>query len=318
MPIRIPEDLPARQTLERENVFVITEERAQHQDIRPLEIVIVNLMPTKIATETQLLRVLGNTPMQINVTFLRTAEHVSANTSSEHLDRFYQTFDEIEARRFDGMIVTGAPVELLEFSTVDYWDELLRIMAYAAQHIYSTLYICWAAQAALYHYYNIPKYALQRKLAGVFSHQVLNPTCSLFRGFDDTFLAPHSRHTQIRREDVEQCAELEILAESQEAGVTVLQAQGGRQIFMTGHLEYDRETLDAEYRRDVGRGLNPDVPRHYYPSDDPGRSPTMNWRAHAHLFYSNWLNYYVYQSTPYLLNDIGESPEQDRPGAGRS
>ena len=311
MPICIPEDLPARQTLEQENVFVMAEERALSQDIRPLEIVIVNLMPTKIATETQLLRVLGNTPMQINVTLLRTAEHTSSNTPTTHLERFYQTFDEIKERRFDGMIVTGAPVELLEFSTVDYWDELLRIMAYAAKHIYSTLYICWAAQAALYHYYGIPKYALQRKLSGVFRHEVLVPTCSLFRGFDDTFTAPHSRHTQIRREDVERRPELEILAESAEAGVALLQAMDGRQIFMTGHLEYDRETLDAEYQRDVSRGLNPDVPRHYYPSDDPSRKPGMNWRAHAHLFYSNWLNYYVYQATPYSLNDIGVGAEPD-------
>jgi len=307
MPICIPEGLPARQTLEQENIFIITEERAQHQDIRPLEIVIVNLMPTKIATETQLLRVLGNTPVQVNVTLLRTAEHVSANTPTNHLERFYQTFDAMSERHFDGMIVTGAPVELLEFSTVDYWDELMRIMAYASRNIYSTLYICWAAQAALFHHYNIPKHALECKLAGVFEHRVLAPTCSLFRGFDDTFCAPHSRHTQILRDDVERCPDLEILADSPEAGVAVLQAHGGRQIFMTGHLEYDRETLLAEYRRDVDRGLNPEVPLHYFPGDDPARQPVMNWRAHAHLFYSNWLNYYVYQATPYQLSDIGGS-----------
>ena len=305
MPIRIPADLPARHALEQENIFVMTEERAMTQDIRPLEIVIVNLMPTKIATETHLLRVLGNTPVQVNITLLRTAEHVSANTPSLHLDRFYQTFEEIRDRRFDGMIVTGAPVELLEFDRVDYWEELSRIMAYATRHIYSTLYICWAAQAALYHHYRVPKHALDAKLSGVFSHRVLQPGCSLFRGFDDVFHAPHSRHTEVRRADLELRPELEILAESDEAGVAVVQAHGGRQIFMTGHLEYDRETLDQEYRRDVRRGLSPQPPAHYYPGDDPTQTPSMCWRAHAHLFYSNWLNYYVYQSTPYLLRDIG-------------
>lgn len=309
MPIRIPADLPARQALEQENIFVMTEERALSQDIRPLEIVIVNLMPTKIATETQLLRVLGNTPVQVNITLLRTAEHVSANTPTQHLDRFYQTFDEISDRTFDGMIVTGAPVELLDFDRVDYWSELSRIMAYADRHTHSTLYICWAAQAALYHHYNVSKHVLDAKLSGVFSHRVLAPTCSLFRGFDDVFLAPHSRHTEVRREDLDPEADLEILAESDEAGVAVVQAHGGKQIFMTGHLEYDRLTLDQEYRRDVDRGKTPDVPAHYYPDDDPGRTPLMTWRAHAHLFYSNWLNYYVYQCTPFQLDQIGSATD---------
>jgi homoserine O-succinyltransferase len=307
MPIRIPADLPACQALEREHIFVMTEERAVHQDIRPLEIAIVNLMPTKITTETQFLRVLGNTPVQVNITLLRTADHVSANTPPLHMERFYKTLEEIEDRSFDGMIVTGAPVELLDFDRVDYWDELARIMAYASKHVYSTLYICWAAQAALYHYHKVPKHVLPRKLSGVFAHKVLQPSCGLSRGFDDMFFMPHSRHTEIRREDIETKPELEILAESDEAGVAVVQTRGGRQIFVTGHFEYDRETLDSEYRRDAGRGLNPEPPRHYYPDDDPLRPPLMRWRAHAHLFYSNWLNYYVYQNTPYLLGDIGKT-----------
>lgn len=305
MPIQIPADLPARAALESESIFVMTEDRATRQDIRPLEIAIVNLMPTKIATETQLLRLLGNTALQVNITLLRTAEHQSKNTPVQHLERFYKTFDEIRHRRFDGMIVTGAPVEHLPFEDVDYWEELLRIMAYANEHAFSTLYICWAAQAALYHFYGIRKYALPQKLSGVYEHHSLLPSCPLFRGFDDTFLAPHSRNTEVRRIDVESIDNLRILAESDEAGLTVVESLDHSQVFMTGHLEYDRGTLDAEYRRDMGRGLNPEVPRHYYPGDNPENIPAMTWRAHAHLFYSNWLNYYVYQETPFDLRADG-------------
>ncbi len=304
MPIKIPADLPARQALEGENIFVITEDRAVRQDIRPLEIAIVNLMPTKIATETQLLRLLGNTPLQVNVTLLRTAEHASKNTPATHLDRFYQTFDEIRHRTFDGMIVTGAPVEHMAFDEVDYWEELQAIMGYACCNVYSTMYICWAAQAALYYYYGVPKHALPRKLSGVYENRVLAPSCRLFRGFDDVFRAPHSRHTEVRREDVEKVGVLHILADSPEAGVSMVEAQDGSQLFVTGHLEYDRDTLDAEYRRDAERGLNPRVPEHYYPNDDPQIAPQVRWRAHAHLFYSNWLNYYVYQETPYHMPQI--------------
>ncbi|MBQ1539046.1 MAG: homoserine O-succinyltransferase [Desulfovibrio sp.] len=300
MPINIPSDLPARAALEQENIFVMTEERATSQDIRPLDIVIVNLMPTKITTETQLLRVLGNTPIQVDITLLRTAEHVSKHTPLEHLDRFYKTFDEIKDRHFDGMIVTGAPVEHLPFEDVDYWKELLRIMNYASTgHVFSTLYICWAAQAALYHFYGIPKHDLPSKRFGVFEHDVLEPTCNLFRGFDDVFHAPHSRHTEVRAKDVRKVPELNLLAESREAGLAMVERFDHSQVFMTGHLEYDRNTLDKEYKRDLAKGLPINMPRHYYPGDNPDATPVVNWRAHAHLFFSNWLNYYVYQETPY-------------------
>ncbi|WP_297228565.1 homoserine O-succinyltransferase [uncultured Desulfovibrio sp.] len=308
MPIQIPADLPARLALENENIFVMTEERAERQDIRPLEIVIVNLMPTKIATETQLLRLLGNSPLQVNITLLRTAQHESKNTPLVHLERFYRTFDEIRHRRFDGMVVTGAPVEHLPFEAVDYWQELLDIMQYAADNVYSTLYICWAAQAALYHFYGVPKYDLPSKRFGVFRHQVRQTSCRLFRGFDDDFPAPHSRHTEVRSEDVRKIPDLRILAESDEAGLTLVERVDHAQVFMTGHLEYDRGTLDAEYRRDRLRGMDTPPPLHYYPDEDPDRLPLMTWRAHAHLFYSNWLNYYVYQGTPFDFTR--ESPKQ--------
>lgn len=304
MPINIPADLPARHALECENIFVMTDARAVQQDIRPLEIVIVNLMPTKLATETQLLRLLGNSPLQVNVTLLRTAEHVSKNTPTQHLARFYQTFDEICHRSFDGMIVTGAPVEHLAFEDVDYWPELLGIMQYASNHVYSTLYICWAAQAALYHHYGVPKHDLAVKLSGVYPHQVLQPSCPLFRGFDDTFYGPHSRHTEVRRVDAEHITDLTILCESAQAGLAILESQDKSKVFVTGHLEYDRDTLALEYQRDTDRGLNPCVPTNYYPDDDPTACPAMTWRAHAHLFYSNWLNYYVYQETPFALTPI--------------
>ena len=306
MPIKIPADLPACAALEGENIFVMTEDRAVQQDIRPLEIVIVNLMPTKIATETQLLRLLGNSPLQVNITLLRTEAHQSKNTPVRHLERFYKTFSEIRHGTFDGMIVTGAPVEHLPFEDVDYWHELLEIMHYAQHHVYSTLYICWAAQAALYHFYNIPKHVLPAKISCIFEHQVLQPACRLFRGFDDTFLAPHSRHTEVREEDTRKEPCLRVLARSDEAGLALLENVDHSQVFMTGHLEYDRGTLDQEYQRDLERGLNPATPQHYYPGDDPQAMPTMHWRAHAHLFYSNWLNYYVYQETPFSLTAIAK------------
>lgn len=309
MPIKISAELPAYRALDDENIFVMTEERAERQDIRPLEIVIVNLMPTKISTETQLLRLLGNSPLQVNITLLCTAEHVSAHTPLHHLERFYQTFDEIRDRSFDGMVVTGAPVEHLPFEQVDYWNELLRIMEYARRHVYCTLYICWAAQAALHHFYGVPKHVLPAKLSGIFEHRVLQPSCRLFRGFDDVFRAPHSRHTEVRARDVAAVPALNILAESDEAGLTLVESRDHSQVFMTGHLEYDRDTLDGEYRRDLDRGLNPAVPAHYYPHDDPARAPAMSWRSHAHLFYSNWLNYYVYQETPYRLQTMGASAD---------
>lgn len=301
MPIKIPAELPAYRALDSENIFVMTDERADRQDIRPLEIVIVNLMPTKISTETQLLRLLGNSPLQVNITLLRTAEHVSTHTPSHHLERFYQTFDEISDRSFDGMLVTGAPVEHLPFEEVDYWRELLRIMEYGRRHVYCSLYVCWAAQAALHHFYGIPKHDLPGKLSGIFDHRVLQPSCRLFRGFDDGFRAPHSRHTEVRVEDVAKVSGLNILAESDEAGLTMVEGADHSQVFMIGHLEYERDTLDAEYRRDRVKGLNPRIPAHYYPNDDPSRTPPMTWRAHAHLFYSNWLNYYVYQEAPFQL-----------------
>lgn len=304
MPIKIPADLPACAALESENIFVMTEDRAVQQDIRPLEIAIVNLMPTKIATETQLLRLLSNSPLQVNITLLRTEAHESKNTPAQHLERFYKTFAEIRHGSFDGMIVTGAPVEHLPFEDVDYWHELLDIMAFAQSHVYSTLYICWAAQAALYHFYGIPKYSLPSKVSGVFEHEILQPGCRLFRGFDDTFTAPHSRHTEVRANDLIKQPDLRILAESQEAGLALAERTDHSQVFITGHLEYDRDTLDAEFRRDSERGMNPIPPSHYYPGNDPTKLPQVNWRAHAHLFYCNWLNYYVYQETPFSLTAI--------------
>lgn len=304
MPIKIPADLPARAALESENIFVMTEDRAASQDIRPLEIAIVNLMPTKIATETQLLRLLGNSPIQVNITLLRTAAHDSKNVSRRHLERFYKTFAEIDDRAFDGMIITGAPVERLPYEKVDYWNELTRIMAYSQKNVYSTLYLCWAAQAALYYFYGIPKYELPKKISGVFCHESIDPQCGLFRGFDDEFLAPHSRHTEIRSLDILKCPELTILAESAEAGTAIIEKKDKSQVFMTGHFEYDRETLDMEYRRDMERGLNPAAPAHYYPADNPDNTPAISWKAHAHLFFANWLNYYVYQGTPYSLDSL--------------
>lgn len=304
MPINIPEDLPARPVLEGENIFVMTEGRASRQDIRPLEIAIVNLMPTKIATETQLLRLLGNTPLQVNITLLHPGLHVSKNTAPQHLERFYKTFDEVSHRAFDGMIITGAPVEQLEFAEVDYWDELKAIMRFAASRVHSSLFICWGAQAGLYHLYGIPKYPLDQKTSGVFSHRVCQAGVKIFRGFDESFHAPHSRHTEVRRADIDKVGALEVLAESEEVGVLVVATRDCRQVFITGHLEYDADTLDGEYRRDMAKGMDIVPPAHYYPGGDPELPPRVTWRAHAHLFFSNWLNYCVYQDTPYHLDDM--------------
>ncbi len=304
MPVKIPSSLPARATLEGENVFVMGEERAAHQDIRPLRVAILNLMPTKIATETQILRLLGNSALQVDVTLLRTATHDPRNTSADHLLKHYTTFEDVRGEKFDGLIITGAPVEQLEFEAVDYWPELTRIMDWAATDVVSTFNICWGAQAALYHRYGIPKYPLPRKMFGVFEHRTLVPTERLLRGFDDHFLAPHSRHTEIRRADIEKVRELTILAESDESGVYLLSSKDGRDVFVTGHSEYDPLTLKGEYERDVSKGLPLEVPRNYYPQDDPTQPPQVRWRGHASLLYANWLNYYVYQVTPFDLKDI--------------
>lgn len=305
MPINIPVDLPARSKLEEENIFVMTDDRAVVQDIRPLQIAIVNLMPTKIATETQLLRLLGNSPVQVDITLIKAEHHISKNTSAEHMERFYTTYSRLEGRKFDGMIITGAPVEQLGFAEVDYWDELTAIMDYSRTHVFSTLYICWGAQAGLFHHFGIKKHSLPEKMFGVFPHLVHDKYNSIFRGFDDMFFMPHSRHTEIRLSDIQACPDLELLADSPESGVAIVKDKHRRQIFITGHMEYDADTLDQEYRRDVDRGLSTAVPSHYYQGDDPARPPFVSWRAHANLFFSNWLNFYIYQDTPFNLDDIG-------------
>lgn len=312
MPINIPADLPARCKLEEENIFVMTEDRAVVQDIRPLQIAIVNLMPTKIATETQLLRLLGNSPVQVDITLIKAENHVSKNTCADHMERFYTTYSRLGGRKFDGMIITGAPVEQIDFSEVDYWDELVAIMDYSRTHVFSTLYICWGAQAGLYHHFGIKKRPLPEKVFGVFPHLVLDRLNSLFRGFDDTFFMPHSRHTEISKNDITACRDLQILAESPDSGVAIVKDKRRRQIFITGHMEYDADTLDREYRRDRERGLPTAVPRHYYPDDDPSRPPLVCWRAHANLFFSNWLNFFVYQDTPYELDAIGSETNEKR------
>lgn len=304
MPIKIPDGLPAEATLTRENIFVMTEKRAITQDIRPLEILILNLMPTKITTETQLARILGNTPLQVNLEFLTTKSYSSRHVSQEHLFQFYKTFDEVKHRNFDGLIITGAPVEQMPFEEVEYWPELCQIMDWSLTHIHSTFHICWAAQAALYYHYGIPNYPLPRKLFGVFPHIVERRSSMLMRGFDDVFMVPHSRHTGIRREDVERCAELKILASSEEAGIYAMATEEGRQVFITGHSEYDAETLQNEYLRDKNAGKPIDIPVNYYPNDDDTKPPMMMWRSHANLLYQNWLNYYVYQATPYDIQTI--------------
>ena len=305
MPIKIPEDLPARPILEGENIFVMTEGRANRQDIRPLEIAIVNLMPTKIATETQLLRLLGNTPLQVNVTLLRAEGHESKNTAPQHLERFYKTFSQVRDSSFDGMIITGAPVELLDFEDVDYWDELARIMDWSATNVHSTFHICWGAQAGIYHHYGIPKYELENKLFGVFDHDVVKPSSPLVRGFNDSFRAPHSRYTEVHAADIEAHPDLELIAVSDEAGVYIAKSTDSRHFFVFGHPEYDAGTLMVEYERDVAKGLDMPLPRHYFPNDDPTQTPKATWRAHAQLLYTNWLNYYVYQTTPYDLAKVG-------------
>ena len=304
MPVKIPNTLPARATLERENIFVMDEERAIHQDIRALRVAILNLMPTKVSTETQLLRLLSNSALQVEVTLLHTATHEAKNTDADHLLNHYLTFDDVRGEKFDGLIVTGAPVEQMPFKEVDYWSELTRIFDWAERNVESTFYICWGAQAGLYHRYGIPKYDLPHKMFGVFEHRVLARTESLLRGFDDIFLAPHSRHTEIRRADIEKVNDLQLLAESDEAGVYIVGSKDGRHLFITGHSEYDPLTLKAEYDRDVTKGLPIHVPKNYYPQDDPRQTPTVRWRGHANLLFSNWLNYYVYQVTPYDLNQI--------------
>lgn len=304
MPIKIPNTLPAHKILESENVFVMTEERASIQDIRPLKILIVNLMPTKIETETQLLRLLGNSPLQVEIELLQMATHDSKNTHSSHLLDFYKTFDQVKDNRYDGMIITGAPVETLPFEEVDYWEELCGIMEWSKSNVYSTLHICWGAQAGLYYHYGIPKIDLPEKLSGVFEHRVLDRYHPLVRCFDDRVLIPHSRNTGLRREDIDQHEELVVLVVSREAGVAVVGSKNGRQFFLTGHSEYDRHTLAGEYYRDLGRKLNPKVPANYFADDDAASLPYMTWRAHSSLLYTNWLNYYVYQQTPYDLNDL--------------
>lgn len=303
MPIKTQNELPAKEILERENIFVMDENRARHQDIRPLEVVIVNLMPLKEDTELQILRSLSNTPIQVNVTFVKTSTHEAAHTSMSHLNKFYQTFDEIKHNNYDGLIITGAPVEQMEYNEVDYWTEICEIMDWSDTHVTSTLHLCWGAQAALYYHYGIRKYMLDEKMFGVYRHRVKNRKIPLVRGFDDYFYAPHSRHTEIRKEDIEACKDLTILAESDEAGVLLVMAQDGRKIFVMGHPEYDRLTLDKEYKRDKGKGLSIQLPVNYYPEDDDTRKPLLQWRSHGNLLYYNWLNYYVYQSTPYAFID---------------
>lgn len=304
MPIKISDSLPARAVLESENIFVMTEYRALHQDIRPLQVLILNLMPTKIVTEIQLMRKLANSPLQVDVDLMYTSSYSSRHTSLEHLSSFYTTFEEIKDKRYDGMIITGAPVENLDFEQVDYWPELSEIMEWSKTHVYSTLHICWGAYAGLYYHYGIQKHNTLHKIFGVFQHQVLDSTQPLFRGFDDVFMAPHSRNTEVLEADIRSCADLELLSISQEAGVFAAATPDKRQIFVCGHLEYDADTLSSEYFRDKNKGLEIAVPENYFPGDDPTQAPIVTWRAHGQLFYSNWLNYYVYQATPYDLRDL--------------
>ena len=299
MPIRIQSDLPAKEILEQENIFVMDENRAMHQDIRPISIAILNLMPLKEDTELQILRSLSNTPLQVDVTFLMTSSHESTHTSMSHLNKFYQTFDEVKQQNFDGFIITGAPVEQMEFEEVDYWEELCEIMEWSKSHVTSTLHLCWGAQAALYYHYGIQKRPLDSKMFGIFAHHVMNRRVPLVRGFDDVFYAPHSRHTEVRKEDIEAHSDLKILAESDEAGVFLVISDDGKQIYVMGHPEYDRFTLDKEYRRDKDKGLPIEVPVNYYPNDDDAQKPLLQWRSHGNLMYYNYLNYYVYQATPY-------------------
>ena len=301
MPIKIQDDLPATKILEDEHIFVMTEHRALTQDIRPLRILLLNLMPTKIETETQILRCLSNTPLQIEVDLLQTKTYQAKNTSEEHMIAFYQTFDDIKFLHYDGLIITGAPVVMLDFEEVEYWDELCEIMEWSKSHVHSTFHICWGAQAGLYYHYGIPKYILDKKVSGVFKHRLLNEKSRLFRGFDAEFYAPHSRHTEVRAEDILKVPDLKIMADSEEAGVYIVGNQTGSQFFVMGHSEYDADTLAKEYFRDLDKGMNPEIPAHYFPDDDPTKEPLLRWRAHGTWIYSNWLNYFVYQTTPYYL-----------------
>ena len=304
MPLRIPDKLPAIELLKRENIFVMDDSRAHSQDIRPLRIAILNLMPLKITTETDLIRLLSNTPLQLDITFMKLRSHTSKNTPVEHMMMFYKSFDDLRPMKFDGMIITGAPVESLPFEEVTYWQEMKQIMEWAKTHVTSTLYICWAAQAGLYYHYGIPKYPLQKKMFGIFPQQTLEPQLPIFRGFDDVFQMPHSRHTEIHRDDILRNPDLTLIAESSECGVSMVMARNGREFFITGHLEYAPDTLDREYRRDRDVRDDVELPRHYYFHDDPDQRPMVTWRAHANLLYNNWINYYVYQETPYDINQI--------------
>lgn len=304
MPINIPGSLPAAKILEGENVFVMTHERAVTQDIRPLKIIILNLMPTKIETETQLLRLLGNSPLQVDIEFLQMASHISKNTPQDHMASFYKVFDEVKHNSYDGMIITGAPVELLNFYEVDYWDELCTIMEWSKHKVYSTLHICWGAQAALYYHFGVQKYIYDEKLSGIFSHRVLNANHPLMRGIDDTFYMPHSRNTGVKTGDIQSQNKLEILSMSNEAGVSIVANKSGRQFFILGHPEYDRDTLAKEFFRDLDKGIDPKIPQNYFPDNNTELQPMMKWKSHANLLFINWLNYYVYQNTPYNLSDI--------------
>lgn len=304
MPLRLPDKLPAIEFLKHENIFVLGDERANSQDIRPLRIVVLNLMPLKITTETDLIRLLSNSPLQLDVQFMKVKAHTSKNTPVEHMQAFYRDFEKMADEKFDGMIITGAPVEHLEYEQVNYWEEVSGIFDWARTHVTSTLYICWAAQAGLYHHYGVPKYALPEKMFGIFPQTPLCPSLPIFRGFDDVFYMPHSRHTELRREDILAVPELSLIAESPQSGVGMVMARGGREIFITGHSEYSPYTLDTEYKRDLGKGLPIKMPLNYYRNDDPSQSPLVTWRAHGNLLFQNWLNYYVYQETPYDINDI--------------
>jgi len=306
MPIKIPSHLPAKDILEGEKIFIMDEGRATEQDIRPLKIAVMNLMPTKIVTETQLIRLLSNTPLQVELTLLKTATYESVNTPPEHMKAFYKTFDEVKHNKFDGLIITGAPVENLPFNDVHYWRELCEVMDWSLNHVYSTMYICWAAQAGLYHHFGVNKFQLPEKLSGVYEHKVLLPYHPLVRGFNETFMAPHSRYTGVRTEDVKRAGVLDIVSDSERAGLYLAASRDGRMVFITGHAEYDKETLALEYRRDCARGINPRIPENYFPQNDPEREPQNTWRSHAHLLFSNWLNYFVYQQTPYDIEKIGD------------
>lgn len=306
MPLRLPDRLPAIELLKQENIFVMDTSRASTQDIRPLRIAILNLMPIKITTETDLIRLLSNTPLQVEVDFMKIKSHTSKNTPIEHMQAFYRDFDEMKKLKYDGLIVTGAPLEQMEYNEVKYWDELTEVFNWAHRNVTSTMFICWAAQAGLYHFYGVPKHATDKKVFGVFEHHVLEPMLPIFRGFDDTFYVPHSRHSEVRREDIEKVEGLNIVSESEDAGVHMVIARSGREIFITGHSEYSPYTLDQEYKRDLGKGLPIDMPKNYYRDDDPEKGPLVRWRAHANLLFSNWLNYYVYQETPYNIDEIKE------------